>query len=52
VAAYALAHLISPARAPVISTPVVIIATILAIVALVLSIRGWRSHFRRRRMVS
>jgi hypothetical protein len=52
VAAYGLAHLVSPGRAPVISTPIVVIATIGGIVALFLSIRGWRSHFRRRRMVS
>ena len=53
VAAYALAHAVSPGRAPVISTPIVFIAAVGAVLSLVLCIRGWRSYFRhRRRMVS
>ena len=51
-AAYALAHLINPARAPILATPVLIVVVIGAVLALVLCVRGWRSHYRRRRMVS
>jgi hypothetical protein len=51
-AAYGIAHLVAPNRAPVIATPVLVIVAIAAVIALVLCVRGWRAHYRRRRMVS
>jgi hypothetical protein len=51
-AAYAIAHMVSPSRAPVVSPPVLIGVAIAAVLALVFCVRGWRSHYRRRRMVS
>ena len=50
--AYALAHVINPARAPIVATPILTIVAVGAVLALVLCVRGWRSHYRRRRMVS
>ena len=53
VAAYALAHLVSPgAGARRIDAYRGYRRNCAQIIALVLCIRGWRSHFRRRRMVS
>jgi hypothetical protein len=51
-AAYGVAHLVSPNRAPIVSNLVLLIVGIAAVVALVLCVRGWRAHYRRRRMVS
>lgn len=51
-AAYGISHMISPNRAPVVPTPVLVAVAIAAVVAMALCVRGWRSHYRRRRMVS
>jgi hypothetical protein len=51
-AAYGIAHLVSPNRAPIVSAPVLIVVAVVAVIALLLCIRGWRAHYRRRRVVS
>ena len=51
-AAYGIAHMISPARAPIVATPVLVVVAVVALIALVLCVQGWRAHYRRRRMVS
>jgi hypothetical protein len=51
-AAYGIAHLVSPNRAPAVPVSVLVIVAIVAAIALVLCILGWRAHYRRRRMVS
>lgn len=52
VAAYAIAHLVAPGRAPTVS-PVLLVALVLgAVIGVVMAVRGWRDHYRRRRVVS
>ncbi len=51
-AAYLLAHLVAPGRAPSVSTIVILIVALGAIMSLIVAVRGWRDHFRRRRMIS
>ncbi len=51
-AGYALAHIVSPARAPMVPLALVAVMALCALVSAVLAVRGWREHYRRRRMVS
>ena len=50
--AYGIAHMVSPSRAPIVATPVLVIVAVAAVIALALCVQGWRGHYRRRRVVS